>query len=213
MGVSSGRKILLIGGGGHCHSVIDSIVSLNIYDDIGIIDYVDSEVLGVPVIGNDDDIPRLTEDGWTDAFITMGSMGNTELRRKLSEMVKRIGLNTPSVIDPSAIVARGTTICDGVYIGKRAVLNTGSRIGTGAIINTGVIIEHDCKVDEFSHISPGATLCGQVYVGKDSHVGAGSVVRQQIKIGDNVLIGAGSVVVKDIPNGAKAYGNPCRVVK
>ena len=212
MATSLGRRILLIGGGGHCRSVIDSILSLNAYDDIGIIDYVDSQVLGVPVIGNDNDIPRLKDEGWTDAFITVGSIGNTTLRRELFEMVMGIGLNTPSVIDPYAIVARGTNICKGVYIGKRAVINTGSRIGTGAIINTGSIIEHDCKVDEFSHISPGVTLCGQVYVGEDSHVGAGSVVRQQIKIGDNVLIGAGSVVVKDIPNGVKAYGNPCRVV-
>ena len=35
---------------------------------------------------------------------------------------------------------------------------------------------------------------------------------QCLNIGKNCMIGAGSVVVKDIPDGVKAYGNPCRVV-
>ena len=208
------KKILLIGGGGHCHSVLDSILALDIYDEIGIIDNnVDSSVLGIPVVGVDNDVPHLKAEGWTDAFITVGSVGNTKIRRKLYEMVKSNGLNLPTIIDPTAIIARGTKISEGVYVGKRTVINTGSRIGVCSIINTGAIVEHDCVVGEFSHISPCSTICGQVYVGNDSHIGAGSVVRQQIKIGNSVLIGAGSVVVKDIPDSVKAYGNPCRVVE
>ena len=75
------------------------------------------------------------------------------------------------------------------------------------------MIEHDCEIGEFAHISPGTVICGQVHIGMDSHIGAGSVVRQQIRIGSDVLIGAGSVVVKDMPNHVKAYGNPCRVAE
>lgn len=81
------------------------------------------------------------------------------------------------------------------------------------IINTGAIVEHDCTIGNFVHVSPGCTLCGSVAVGENTHVGAGSVVRQQVQIGRNCLIGAGSVVVSSIPDGAEAYGNPCKVVK
>ena len=35
-----GNKLLLIGGGGHCHSVLDSIISSGKYDEIGIIDEI-----------------------------------------------------------------------------------------------------------------------------------------------------------------------------
>ena len=206
------KRILLIGGGGHCHSVLDSILASETYDEIGIIDNYDSSVLDIPVVGTDDDISRLMSEGWTDAFITVGSVGNTKLRHKLFDMVKSIGMNIPIIVDPTAIVARGTELSEGVYVGKRAVINTGSRIGRSVIINTGAIVEHDCIIGDFSHISPGTTVCGQVCVGNDSHVGAGSVVRQQINIGNGVLIGAGSVVVKDIPDNVEAYGNPCKVV-
>lgn len=206
------KRLLLIGGGGHCHSVLDSILSLGTYDEVGIIDNVDGSVFGIPVIGTDEDILKLKTSGWGYAFITVGSVGNSKLRRKLYEMVKHIGLRVPTIVDPSAKIAKSTEFAEGVYVGKGAIINTGSRAGICSIINTGAIIEHDCMIGDFSHISPGATVCGQVVVGNDSHIGAGSVVRQQINIGDSTLIGAGSVVVEDIQDNVTAYGNPCKVV-
>lgn len=208
------KKILLLGGGGHCRSVLDCLMSTGKYKKIGIIDYDKSaSALGVDVIGTDDDLPRLLQEGWSHAFVTVGSVGRTTLRRKLFSLIRELGFTTPSIIDPSAIIARGTVIGEGTFIGKRAVVNTGSIIGECAIINSGAIIEHDCRIDDFAHISPGATLCGQVVVGKDTHIGAGSVVRQGICIGSNTIVGAGSVIVKDIPCEVKAFGNPCRVVE
>ena len=207
------KNILLIGGGGHCCSVLDSIFSLNIYHKIGIIDSKDLSVLGVPVVGTDDELPQLTREGWNEAFITVGSVGNTMIRRRLYSLVKKLGFYIPSIVDLSATVARTVQIEEGSYLGKRTVVNTGTQIGRCAIINTGAIVEHDCIVGDFTHISPGAVLCGQVFAGNDSHIGAGTVVKQQINIGEKSLIGAGSVVVQNILKNEKAYGNPCRVIK
>ena len=204
--------MLLIGGGGHCKSVLDSVLSLDIYSNIGIVDKQTVSLLGVSVVGSDQDLVSLFQNGWTDAFVTVGSIGNTATRRKLFDMIKQIGFHVPSVVDNTAIVARGTQIDEGCFIGKKAVINTGASLGKCAIVNTGAIIEHDCTVGDFSHISPGAVLCGQVKVGNDTHVGAGAVIRQQTLIGNNVLIGAGSVVVKKIPDRQIAYGNPCKSV-
>lgn len=206
---------MLIGGGGHCHSVLDSVLALDIYDEVGIIDNIDSDSSchGVPVIGLDDDIPALMNEGWSDVFITVGSIGDTRIRRRLYRMVKSLGLAVVSIIDPTAMIARGSVIKEGSFIGKGAVINAGSTVGECSIINTGAIIEHNCDVGAFSHISPGTVLCGQVKIGVDVHVGAGTVVMQQITIGDCTLIGAGSVVVKDIPGNVKAYGRPCKVIE
>ena len=208
------RRLLLIGGGGHCGSVLDCALSTGFFQAIGIVDYDQTvSVLGIETIGCDDDLPRLKREGWTDSFISVGSIGVTTIRRKLFQMAKDIGFSMPSIIDPSAIIARGTDIGEGTFVGKRTVINTGARIGACAIINTGAVIEHDCIIGAYTHISPGATLCGQVSIGNDSHIGAGSVIRQGIKVGNNTIIGAGSVVVKDIGDNVKAYGNPCRVVE
>lgn len=208
------RRLLLIGGGGHCESVLDCVLSTGSFKTIGIVDRNPSaSALEVKVIGNDDDLFRLKNDGWTDAFISVGSIGSTALRRRLYQMIKELGFTVPTIIAPSAIIGRATKIGEGVFIGKGAIINTGVSIGNCAIINTGAIIEHDCKIGVFAHVSSGGTLCGQVVVGDDSHIGAGTVVRQGISIGCCTLIGAGSVVVKDIRDNIKAYGIPCKEVK
>ena len=206
------KKLMLIGGGGHCHSVIDSVLSLGEYDEIGIVDTHDNPVMGISVIGSDVDIPKLIEAGWTSAFITVGSIGDTSIRRTLYQMITEYNLDIPVIIDPSALIAKNVEIKKGSYIGKRAVINSGTVLGICSIINTGAIIEHDCYVGDFAHVSSGATVCGNVAIGNDSHLGAGSTVRQNIIIGSNSIIGAGSIVVKDVPNSVKAYGNPCKVV-
>ena len=206
------KKLLLIGGGGHCRSVADSVLSSHIYDSVGIVDFAETSAFEIPIVGTDDDLPGLFANGWTDAFVTVGSVGNTAVRRRLYSLIKNIGFSIPIIIDPTAVIAKDVRISEGSYIGKRAVVNTGSFLGSCSIINSGAIVEHDCKIGAFSHISPGTILCGQVTVSEDSHIGAGTTVRQMITIGKHVLVGIGSVVVKDIPDYVTAYGNPCRMV-
>lgn len=214
------RKILLIGGGGHCHSVLDSILASENNLQIGVIARDQDNMKNLKqdlsladlVIGTDSDLPVLFKEGWQEAFISLGSVGNTIGRKKLYEVLKNIGFNLPMIKDPTAIISAQAKISSGVFIGKNVVVNAGSVVGDCAIINTGAIVEHDCHIGAFAHVSPGTIICGQAIIGNDAHIGAGSVVRQCISIGSNALIGAGSVVVKDIPNNVKAYGNPCKVV-
>ena len=215
------NKLLLIGGGGHCHSVIDSVLSAGLYTKIGVVaknqdnyNELMEDILIAPfLVGIDADIPELLANGWNSAFVTLGSVGITSGRRALYKNISELGFEIPTIIDPSAEISSNVSVNKGAFIGKRAVINAGSKIGICAIINTGAIIEHDCVIGDFAHISPGTTLCGQVAIGNDSHIGAGSVVRQMMEIGSNSIVGAGSVVVKNIPDNVKAFGNPCRVVE
>lgn len=208
------KRILLVGGGGHCRSVLDSLLRLGEYDEIGIIDREPkSQIFGVPVVGMDNDLPNLFAQGWHDAAITLGSIGVPKRRLTLYRVLKKIGFHLPAVVDPSALIGTASELGEGVFIGKRAVVNSGTQVGRCAIINTGAILEHDCSIGGFAHIAPGCTLCGETVVGENTHIGAGSVVRQQVCIGSNSLIGIGSVVAAPIGDHVKAFGNPCRVVE
>lgn len=208
------KRLLLVGGGGHCKSVIDSILASGAYEELGVVDKQETVTYqDVSFVGTDDDLAALYNDGWNEAFITVGSVGDTRLRRKLFNLIDDIGFVIPVIADPSAVIAEDAVIGRGTFIGKRAVVNSDCSIGEASIINTGAIIEHECLIGDFAHISPGAVLCGQVKIGSNSHIGAGSVVRQQIIIGKNVLTGVGSVIVCDLPDNIKAYGNPCKGVE
>jgi len=207
-----GDKLLLIGGGGHCKSVLDTILSIETYSDVAIIDLKENigrTVLGVPIIGSDDDLSNLFDTGYKHAFITLGSIGTPRLRKVLYETIREIGFIIPIIIDPSATVSEHVAISEGVFVGKGAIVNAGSTIDACAVVNSGAIIEHDCLVGAFAHVAPGATLCGDVTVGNDTHIGANTVIRQGLTIGSNVLIGIGS----DIEDHIIAYGNPCREAK
>lgn len=194
-------RIVLMGGGGHCKSVINSIYRAGFYNEAVVIDKAYprvTDVLGIPVVGRDDRLPELKRLGYDAAFITVGSIKSTVCRHLLYKEAVKLGFHIPYIADPSAQISLYAEIESGVFVGQNAVVNAEAHIDKMAIINTGAIIEHECTVGEYSHIAVGAKLCGNVSVGKDVLIGAGSVVIQGVCVGNGAVIGAGSVVLRDV---------------
>jgi sugar O-acyltransferase (sialic acid O-acetyltransferase NeuD family) len=208
------EKLLLVGAGGHCRSVIASI-DRDRYSDIAVIDLPDmigKDILSIPVVGTDDDINMLFDDGYRQAVITIGSIGLPDKRIDLYNKMKKAGYQFPVIIDPTAIVSKFETfIAEGVFIGKGVIINTGVRIGAFSIINTGSIIDHDSTTGQFVHIAPGVRMSGGICIYDNVHIGIGSTLIQSISIGKNTIIGAGSVVVSDIGENVTAFGTPCKI--
>ena len=208
------EKIILLGAGGHCQVIIDSILGSNKYEIVGIVDRpqsVGKNVLGVPIVGSDLDLQSIYDSGINNAFIAIGSIGNPKKRIELYQTINKIGFRLPNIIDETAIIAHNVKMGFGNYLGKRTIVNIGTKIGNMCIINSGAIVEHENTISDFAHIAPGATLCGNVYIGTKTHVGSGSVIIQGIKIGHDCLIGAGSTVIRNIPDEVKAYGVPAKI--
>jgi sugar O-acyltransferase (sialic acid O-acetyltransferase NeuD family) len=206
------EKLLLVGAGGHCRSVIDSI-NRDYYSDIVIIDLpelIGKNILTIPIVGTDSDINSLFDDGYRNGVITIGSIGHTDKRIGLYAKMKKAGYQFPAIIDPTAMISKSNTfIAEGAFIGKGVIINTGVRIGAFSIVNTGCIIDHDCITGQFVHIGPGVRMSGGIHIHDNAHIGIGSVLIQSISIGKNTIIGAGSVVISDIEENVTAFGVPC----
>lgn len=175
-------------------------VTLGILDDIV---PVGTDILGYKVIGN---VESCLKYPYAEFII---AIGNNEIRKQIAE---KYNLKYISLIHPSAIVGKEVKIKSGVVIMANAVINSSSIIGSHSIINTGAIIEHDNIIEEYVHISPSATLGGNVKIGQGSWIGIGSVVSNNISICDNCIIGAGAVVVKDITEAGTYVGLPAKKV-
>lgn len=202
-------KLVLVGGGGHCQSVLDTIKRVGDYESIVITDKnmpAGETTCGCVVVGGDDHLVGLFRDGYKNAVITVGSIKQTTVRRKLFEEVKSQGFALPTIIDPSAVVSDSAEISEGVFVGKNSTINSGCWIGVCAIINTGAIVEHNCRLGDFSHVAVGAVICGDCEIGDDVLVGANATVIQGIRIGNNSIIGAGSVILADVPDNKTVYG-------
>ena len=203
------HPLILIGGGGHCKSVIEVAESAG-YEIKGILDMPDEvgkEVLpGHKVIGTDDEIPQYVEE--CDFIITVGFIKNPALRIKLYNKVKAAGGRLATIIASTAHVSKYAELGEGTVIMHHAFVNAGAKIGDNCIINTFVNIEHDAEVGNQCHISTGTMVNGECKIGENCFIGSQSVCANCIEIASDIIIGAGSVVRKSICVKGIYAGNP-----
>lgn len=206
------RNLVLIGGGGHCKSVIDVAESAG-FSIIGILDRpeeVGKTVLGYEVIGTDEDLVKFVDKA--EFLITVGQIKSPQKRIDLFEMVKRCGGKLATIISPTSYVSKYATIGEGTIIMHKALLNADVVVGKNTIINTMANVGHDVKVGDHCHISTGVMLCGNSKVGNSVFIGSQSVVNQGIEI-DCGVIGSLSVVNKNIKENGIYAGSPVRLVR
>ena len=177
----------LYGASGHAKVIIDILNDSGIQIK-GLIDDNESleSLMGYPVIH-----------GLTDLSPVIVSIGSNPIRKKV---VGKLSGTFGKAIHPTAILSAHSTVGEGSVVMQGAIIQSGTTIGNHCIINTGASVDHECEIEDFVHISPHATLCGNVFVGEGSWIGAGTVVLPGVKIGKWSIVGAGSVVAKDIPD-------------
>lgn len=202
------KNLILVGGGGHCKSVIEVAESCG-YNILGILDHpseIGTEILGYKVIGCDDDMPKYIHDA--KFVVTVGSIKDASLRKQLHDKIKTAGGSLATIIASTAYVSKRATIGDGTVIMHYAMVNANAKIGTGCIINTHSNIEHDAHVGDYCHISTGAMVNGGCVIGNDVFLGSQSVMANGTSICDGCVIGAGSLVRKSLRVKGVYSGNP-----
>jgi sugar O-acyltransferase (sialic acid O-acetyltransferase NeuD family) len=195
------KSLLIIGGGGHCHSCIDIIETGKVYQITGIVQPKRSSelIFGYEVIGSDDDLPNLLKRS-NSFLIAVGQIKDPDSRIRLFNTLKQLGAELPVIISPRAYCSERAVVGEGSIIMHGAVVNAGARIGNNCIVNSLALVEHGVKIGDHCHISTGTRVNGDVIIGNGSFVGSGAVIRESIRIGERVIIGAGNVVLEDVPD-------------
>lgn len=188
----------LYGASGHAKVIIDMLQASGIkvealFDD----DKTINDLMSIPVMHD-----------WNGQSPVVVSIGNNVFRKQI---VEKLDCEFGTVIHSSAVISPNVTIGDGTVVMQGAIIQSSAQVGRHCIVNTGASIDHECVIEDFVHVSPQATLCGNVHVGEGAWIGASAVVIPGVKIGRWSVVGAGSVVVRDVPDGAVAFGNPCRI--
>lgn len=206
------RPIVLIGGGGHCKSVIEAAVSQGI-EILGILDlpgHLGENVLDLKIIGTDENIKKYVPTA--DFVITIGQIKNPVVRMKTDRLISEAGGRLATIIASTAHVSCYAKIGEGSVILHGAVVNADAVIGRNAIINTLANLEHDVKIGDFCHISTGVMVNGNVTIGDNVFIGSQSVVANGISICSDSIIGAGSLIRKDIDIAGGYAGNPLKPI-
>ncbi|MDA8094284.1 MAG: acetyltransferase [Betaproteobacteria bacterium] len=208
------NPLIIIGAGGHAKVLIDTLLLLPV-KILGATDAASGKhggnVLGVPILGNDQEILRHSPD--TVSLVNgIGSVRAPILRGDIYARFKGMGYHFAGVVHPSAFISRTAELSAGVQVMAGAIVQTGCLVGSNTIINTGALVDHDCQIGEHVHIAPGTTLSGEVTIGEGSHIGTGATIIQGIRIGAGCLVAAGAVVIEDVPDGRTVAGVPARTL-
>lgn len=105
-------------------------------------------------------------------------------------------------------------------------------LGARVFFNFGCVVLDVCEVriGEYTLFGPGVQILTPLHpldhrlrrkqefgksieIGADVWVGGGALILAGVRIGSRAVIGAGSVVTRDVPDGAFAAGNPCRIIR
>ncbi len=209
-------RVLVIGGSDQGRQVIDALSTRADHEVVGVLDgnlAVGTVVSGIAVVGSTADLPGCAHDVDADGFVV--AIGDNATRGELFARVLAAspGLSPVSAVHAAAVVARDATVGGGSILLAGSVIGNGSTVGRGVLLGTASSIDHDCVLDDFVSLAPGAHTAGTVRIGHTTAVGVGAGVIHGLTVGAETVVGAGAVVLDDLPDRVVAYGVPARVAR
>jgi sugar O-acyltransferase (sialic acid O-acetyltransferase NeuD family) len=188
------KKIILIGGGGHCRACIDVIEQTGLYQILGILDQQDklgTKLLGYKYIGTDDDISSYQNKN-IEFLITLGQIKSPDVRKKLFNLIQVSGNKLATIVSPRAYVSKWSSLGKGTIVMHDSLINSNTTIGDNCIINTKALVEHDCVIGNHCHISTAAVVNGNVNICDDTFFGSNAVSTHSTTIAKKSFIKAGT---------------------
>ena len=206
----SAKKIVVYGASGHGKVVADILIVggsqvAGFVDDAP--ELVGSRILGLPVLGG----AEWVKANAAQLQIALG-IGRNYTRSKVAQQCVQAGAEVITAIHPSAMISRSAVIGAGTVVMAGVAVNPEAHVGAGVILNTCCVVEHDCVIGDYAHLSPNSAMGGAARLGASSWLGMGAVIIHCVAVGVNSTIGAGAVVVRDIPDGVVAVGVPARII-
>jgi UDP-perosamine 4-acetyltransferase len=205
-------RLVIVGAGGHAKVVVELFRAMGGFEILGLTD-ADPQarsVMGVPVLGGDEQLPALRREGVGLAF---PAIGDNHLRARIGAQLKALGFALPNAISPGATISPSAVLGEGVAVMAGVVINAESRIGDFAIVNSGAVVDHDGRIGAAAHVGPGCALAGCVTLGERSLLGAGVSIIPGVSIGADAVVGAGAAVTCDLADRVVAVGVPARVIR
>jgi sugar O-acyltransferase (sialic acid O-acetyltransferase NeuD family) len=190
--------------------ILNSFADELVYIDL---DPETTRYFGKPVV-NETEIPQLKKQG----FVFVIGAGDNPTRQKIYNRYP--DLLFPNIVHISASMGHGQL--ERLKMKKGNIITAGVRFtnkiewGDFGIFNLNCTVGHDCIIQDFVNIAPGANISGNVWIDQGAYIGTnaavlqGSSVENKIRIGKFSVVGAGAVVTKDINDNTTVVGIPAR---
>jgi acetyltransferase EpsM len=168
---------------------------------------------GLPVLGAVSELTiHVERNGITSVAILFGPR-TMALREEAYWKARSMGLEMPTLIHPTSILARHIDVGEGSMIGIGVIISQNALVKNNCCILAGATVGHDNIIEDHVFIASGAILQGNVRIHKKTFIGPGAIITDAAEVGEGSIIGAGSVVLKDVPSNVFVCGSPAKVVR
>jgi sugar O-acyltransferase (sialic acid O-acetyltransferase NeuD family) len=206
----------IFGASGFAREVADVCFAMG-YRDILFIDHVKPgpRISAYPVY-DETAVEELQKNGFS--FVI--GVGDNKLRKTIFE--KFFHLSYVNLVHPSSTWGIGQrealegTRGNIVTAGVRFTNNI--RMGNFGNFHINCTISHDCILEDFVNIAPGANVSGNVFLSEGAYIGTNATVNQgrsideKMRIGRFSTVGAGAVVTRHVSDYSTVAGIPARPI-
>ena len=210
------KKIGIFGSSGMARETADVVMALGL--DPIFITKNDQDLLGLNTEFYVIQECRLNDIRALDCII---GIADAKIRKRIAKQYDG-ELNFVNLIHPSATFGYGQlellNESKGIIVAAGVRITNNVTIGNFSIFNQNATVAHDCEIESFVHIAPGANISGCVKIKEGCWIGAGTIINQgtmnnKLRIGEHTIIGSGSVVTKNCEPNSVYLGSPARRFK
>lgn len=206
-------KLAIFGTSGFSREVLDIAVLVG-YGEIVFIGERKERAIQSFTVRTEEEISPLVQEGF--AFVI--GIGNTKNRKAVWEKYPR--LNYANLIHPSATF--GYRQCEEFQKKSGNIICAGARMmnqitpGNFGTFDLNCTVGHDCVIENFVTVCPGANISGNVLLQEGAYLGANSCVIQgksitkKMTVGRYATVGAGAVVTKNVSDNIIVKGIPAK---
>ena len=168
--------------------------------------YLSAPVNGVPVMLLADVVPDEH-----DHFVI--AIGDPTVRRKVVADCLGVGLRPATLVHPRVEMSDRVEVGQGAVICAGSIATAGVVVGRHVHVNLACTISHDVRIGDYTTLSPGVHIAGNVDIGREVFIGTGANIINgragaPLVIGDGAVIAAGACIIRSVESGALMAGVP-----